>query len=1091
MEQQEVQNGFSQSTYGGNGAWDCPQENYYAQNVDQGGNALTQDAEHYSQTETGREQEGIHSGSQVSKEEIYSYASDGGYHAEGDKDQADAPDGGYYTEGYQNQADAQRGGYYAEGYKDQADAPDGGCYTKSYKSQADAPDGGSYEEEGFKGQPDAADDRFHAEGFKNQAEVPDVGYYAEGYKDQVNAPDGGYYAQEYKDQAGYASQSHDPQSDQAGYASQSHSPQPDAAYYSEAQGIKLQEDYYQNSELTTHEGHYSQEQDLNSSDQFLTDQGKAVEGQKSEDCGAQNVLLPGKGQDQGTRWYPDEGDGEFSEQEGPEQQGLFHHSAVNESDASTDQAKAHSPIESFSREGPTESEKFNEASGNYQAPTQAGKEQQNAHNLGKRRRSRWDPQPDGDGEITEAEGGGKKRKSRWAADEPKANMFGQIQLPDFVRELTGADLDPEVHALNLQLLDINRRLQTGQLLDETPDGARSPSPEPLYDNMGIRVNTREYRAREKLTRERQEIISLLIKKNPAFKPPADYRPPKLYKKLYIPMKEYPGYNFIGLIIGPRGNTQKRMEKETGAKIVIRGKGSVKEGRSQQKRDLKPDPSENEDLHVLVEADNQQSLEEAAGMLEKLLVPVDEGRNEHKRAQLRELAALNGTIRDDEYCRLCGEPGHRQYACPSRNSTFKSDVLCRICGDGGHPTIDCPMKGSSQGAKMDDEYRNFLAELGGGGPEGSTEKSDSDFSRQSRQQPALPSNSLPWASGAGGWGNTASGNAGAGPGVTEGSGFGGSSAGGPQHGYASSFSRPGLGSNIENKFSKEIDDSNLYVGYLPHTVEDDRLIQLFSPFGRIEEAKVIRDRMNGTSKGYGFVKYYDVSCAAQAVTHMNGYRLEGKILAVRVAGRPPPPPGSGLGPAGGSYAQQRQQNPMPMHPGNYAPPPWVAPPASRPPPPYGHFPNNNAYGMPPPSGGPVQGGPFSGTPPPPYGSYVPYQMPLPPAQMPATMQGPPGSQQVPGNLSGIPPTRPDTLPPGGMSQFSGNSASMSPYQPYYAPPPLPPNNMSSQLPPPPPSGPPLGSGTPPPWASAPPPPPPEQENKAVESEYEKFMSEMGR
>ena len=30
--------------------------------------------------------------------------------------------------------------------------------------------------------------------------------------------------------------------------------------------------------------------------------------------------------------------------------------------------------------------------------------------------------------------------------------------------------------------------------------------------------------------------------------------------------------------GPRGNTLKNMEKETGAKIIIRGKGSVKEGK---------------------------------------------------------------------------------------------------------------------------------------------------------------------------------------------------------------------------------------------------------------------------------------------------------------------------------------------------------------------------------------------------------------------------------------------------------------------------------------------------------------------------------
>lgn len=39
-----------------------------------------------------------------------------------------------------------------------------------------------------------------------------------------------------------------------------------------------------------------------------------------------------------------------------------------------------------------------------------------------------------------------------------------------------------------------------------------------------------------------------------------------------------------MIIGLRGNTQKRMERETGYRIVIWGKGSVKEGRLQQKRD---------------------------------------------------------------------------------------------------------------------------------------------------------------------------------------------------------------------------------------------------------------------------------------------------------------------------------------------------------------------------------------------------------------------------------------------------------------------------------------------------------------------------
>ncbi|KAK8970527.1 hypothetical protein KSP40_PGU005032 [Platanthera guangdongensis] len=129
-----------------------------------------------------------------------------------------------------------------------------------------------------------------------------------------------------------------------------------------------------------------------------------------------------------------------------------------------------------------------------------------------------------------------------------------MQLPDFMKDFI-ADLDPEVQTLNILLLEINHKLQSGIPLDDRPECARYPSPEPIYDNLGIKINTREYRAREKLMKERQVIISKLIQKNPAFRPPADYRPPKLHKKLYIPMKEYPGYNFIELIIGPEEFSQ--------------------------------------------------------------------------------------------------------------------------------------------------------------------------------------------------------------------------------------------------------------------------------------------------------------------------------------------------------------------------------------------------------------------------------------------------------------------------------------------------------------------------------------------------------
>jgi hypothetical protein len=43
--------------------------------------------------------------------------------------------------------------------------------------------------------------------------------------------------------------------------------------------------------------------------------------------------------------------------------------------------------------------------------------------------------------------------------------------------------------------------------------------------------------------------------------------------------------------------------------------------------------------------------QAAAMVERLLTPMDDSHNEHKQRQLRELAAINGTLRDHELVEL--------------------------------------------------------------------------------------------------------------------------------------------------------------------------------------------------------------------------------------------------------------------------------------------------------------------------------------------------------------------------------------------------------------------------------------------------------
>jgi polyadenylate-binding protein len=83
--------------------------------------------------------------------------------------------------------------------------------------------------------------------------------------------------------------------------------------------------------------------------------------------------------------------------------------------------------------------------------------------------------------------------------------------------------------------------------------------------------------------------------------------------------------------------------------------------------------------------------------------------------------------------------------------------------------------------------------------------------------------------------------------------------------------------------RQIDMTNLYVGYLPPYVTTDKLIELFLPCGQITQAKVVVDKFTGVSKGFGFVRFADAYSAATAITHMNGYPLDGHMLAVRTAG----------------------------------------------------------------------------------------------------------------------------------------------------------------------------------------------------------------
>jgi hypothetical protein len=72
------------------------------------------------------------------------------------------------------------------------------------------------------------------------------------------------------------------------------------------------------------------------------------------------------------------------------------------------------------------------------------------------------------------------------------------------------------------------------------------------------------------------------------------------------------------------------------------------------------------------------VDRASSMVEKLCTPSDDEHNEHKRLQLRELAALNGTLKDITACFVCGDEGHDAEHCPKK-VRFAAVHLCSVLG----------------------------------------------------------------------------------------------------------------------------------------------------------------------------------------------------------------------------------------------------------------------------------------------------------------------------------------------------------------------------------------------------------------------------
>jgi RNA recognition motif-containing protein len=73
--------------------------------------------------------------------------------------------------------------------------------------------------------------------------------------------------------------------------------------------------------------------------------------------------------------------------------------------------------------------------------------------------------------------------------------------------------------------------------------------------------------------------------------------------------------------------------------------------------------------------------------------------------------------------------------------------------------------------------------------------------------------------------------------------------------------------------------NLYVSNLPYTMTDEEFLGVFAAHGQVSNARVVKDRESGRSRGFGFVEMPVEAEALTAINTLNGQDVGGRPLRV--------------------------------------------------------------------------------------------------------------------------------------------------------------------------------------------------------------------
>jgi RNA recognition motif-containing protein len=97
---------------------------------------------------------------------------------------------------------------------------------------------------------------------------------------------------------------------------------------------------------------------------------------------------------------------------------------------------------------------------------------------------------------------------------------------------------------------------------------------------------------------------------------------------------------------------------------------------------------------------------------------------------------------------------------------------------------------------------------------------------------------------------------------------------------------------EGRFRRNRDDEErngrdgtnveLYVGNLSYDVDEKEMRRAFENHGKVASARIIKNKFNGKSRGYGFVEMPDRNQAMAAIRALNGNEVKGRRIVVNEA-----------------------------------------------------------------------------------------------------------------------------------------------------------------------------------------------------------------